>query len=84
MTAGVLTILTFISIILFPWGVSVLLALAAGSRDPLVPLAAGIFADLLYYSPSVAAFPYSTLLGIVAATGLFFVRSRLRTGIMKE
>ena len=51
MMRGILTSLTFISTVLFPWPLTVLLALAISLFEPLVPLAAGLFADTLYHAP---------------------------------
>lgn len=80
---GMLTLLTFISIVLFPWPMAVLLALITSFVEPLVPLAAGIFADTLYAPPSLETLPFFTLCGAVATIIAFFVRSRLRTSIIK-
>ncbi len=84
MMRGILTALTFISTVLFPWPLTVLLALSVSFFEPLVPLATGLFADTLYYAPSVETLPLFTLYGAVATTIALFVRSRLRTGIIKE
>lgn len=80
MMRGALTVLTLISVCVFPWPLSVLLALLAAPLEPLVPLAAGILADTLYFAPQTASFPLFALLGAVATVATFFVRSRLNTG----
>lgn len=80
MMRGTLTILTFISTVFFPWPLTAVLALGASLLDPLVPLAAGLFADTLYYAPHAGTLPMFTLYGALATALVFFVRSRLKTG----
>jgi len=77
------TLLTFVSVIFFPWPLTACLALGFASIEPLVPLAAGIFVDTLYYSAYGGALPLFTLCGALATAGAFFVRSRLKTGIIE-
>lgn len=77
MIRGTLTIICFVSTVLFPWPLTVLLSLAAASLEPLVPLAVGLFADTLYYSPQAGALPIFTLCGVFIAGVAFFVRGRL-------
>lgn len=84
MIRGTLTILAFISTVLFPWPLTVILALVASIFDPLVPLAVGLFADTLYYVPHTGTIPLFTLYGALATIAAFFVRSRLKTGIISE
>lgn len=84
MTRGLLTISTFISVIFFPWPFSALLAIGTSLMEPLVPLAAGIFADTLYYSSHTAKFPVFALYGLAATLLAFFVRSRLSASIIGE
>lgn len=79
MMRGILTLSSFISVIFFPWPLTAILALAASSVEPLVPLAVGIFADTLYYTPSVGTLPLFALFGAIATSIAFLVRSRLRT-----
>lgn len=73
------TLLTFVSVVLFPWPLTALLAIATALVEPLVPLAAGLFADTLYWAPHTSA-PLFTLYGAVCAILAFFVRNRVRTG----
>lgn len=82
MMPAVLTLSTFVSVIFFPWPLSVLLALTASITEPLVPLAAGLFADTLYYTPASGS-PLFTLLGALATVIAFFVRTRLRSSTMR-
>lgn len=79
---GILTVATFISVLLFPWPLSVLFAVAASFFEPLVPFAAGIFADTLYYAPYAGTLPVFTLYGLGLSIIAVFVRSRLSTGII--
>ena len=82
MTKIILTIFTFIAVLLFPWPAAALLALATASIVPLVPLATGIFADALYYAPHASLFPHFTLWGALATVLVSFVRSRLSAGMI--
>ncbi len=77
MMRGTLTILCFVSTIIFPWPLTVLLSLAAASLEPLVPLAVGLFADTIYYSPQTGVAPIFTLCGALITGAAFFVRGRL-------
>jgi hypothetical protein len=82
MMRGSLTVLAFISVILFPWPLTVLLALAASVYVPLVPLAAGLFYDTLYYAPQAGLLPLFTIFGALVSAIAIFVRSRLSEGII--
>ena len=84
MTRSLLTFLTFISVILFPWPLTALLALACSISVPLLPLAAGIFADTLYYTPQAHLLPLFSLFGALATAVAFFVRSRLETSSIRR
>ncbi|OYV27562.1 MAG: hypothetical protein B7W98_01535 [Parcubacteria group bacterium 20-58-5] len=80
---GALTVLTLISVVFFPWPFAALLALVCAFTEPLVPLAAGLFADTLYYAPQAHTLPLATLCGALVTAAAFFVRSRLRAGTMR-
>lgn len=80
---GLLTVATFISVALFPWPLTVSLALVSSFFEPLVPLAAGVFADTLYYAPGAAAFPVFTLYGLALSIISALVRSQMRTGTIE-
>lgn len=84
MMRGTLTVLTFVSTVLFPWPLTAVLALGASVFEPLIPLAIGLFADTLYYAPLSGALPIFTFYGALATALAFFVRSRLKTGIIGE
>lgn len=81
---GSLTVLTFISTVFLPWPFTALLALSASVFEPLVPLAAGLFADTLYYTPQAGILPLFTFAGALLTAVAFFVRNRLKTGIIRE
>ena len=83
MMRGVLTVLTFVSAVLFPWPLTALLAATSALYVPLLPLSIGIFSDTLYYTPAVGL-PLFTLGGTALTLIAFFVRSRLNTGIIKR
>ncbi len=82
MTQAIITVATFISVVFFPWPVAVTLALGGALLVPLLPLAAGIFVDTLYYVPHAGALPIFSLFGALVTILAFFVRSRLATGNM--
>lgn len=84
MTRGILTFLSFVSAIFFPWIFTVVLALAVSLSEPLIPLAIGLFADTLYYVPSAEIIPFFTLYGAIASVVASLVRSRLKAGIIME
>ena len=77
MTRIILTVLTFVALLLFPWPFAALLVLVTASVVPLIPLAAGLFADTLYYAPHSGTIPYFALLGAAVTAVSYFVRSRL-------
>lgn len=83
MIRGTLTIVAFISTVLFPWPLTAFLALTASAFEPLVPLSIGLFADALYYAPFSGALPIFTFYGALATALAFIVRSRLSAGIIK-
>lgn len=82
MIRNIAIILTFVSAVLFPWPLTACLALALAAFEPFVPLAAGIFADTLYYSHQGTLLPMATLYGVLVTAIAFFVRSRLKARIM--
>ncbi|MEK7144562.1 MAG: hypothetical protein AAB794_01740, partial [Patescibacteria group bacterium] len=80
---ALLTFSTFVSIVLFPWPLSALLVCITAFFEPLVPVAAGLFADTLYYAPG-AGMPLFTLYGLVLSIIIVLVRSQLRASIIGE
>lgn len=79
---GILTVAALVSVAFFPWPFSVFLAVLASFRDPLVPLAAGLLADALYYVPHEGSLPMFTFYGLLVSVMVAFVRRALRTSIM--
>ncbi|MDE2021908.1 MAG: hypothetical protein KGI71_03280, partial [Patescibacteria group bacterium] len=75
MMRGTLVLLSFVSAIFFPWPLTVTFAFVSSLVEPLVPLAVGIFADTLYYTPHAGVMPIFTLAGALATFGALFVRS---------
>ena len=82
MIRGAFTLGTFLFVIFLPWPFAALLALAGAAYVPLLPLAAGIFADTLYWTSRVSVLPLFTLCGAVVALTAFLVRVRLKAGII--
>lgn len=70
------TIGTMLSAMIFPWQLTALLALSVAVVEPLVPVAAGVLIDVLYYT-SGAGLPWASILGLLATIGAYVVRSRL-------
>lgn len=79
---SVIVVVTFLSVFWFPWTITALFAFFSALWIPLLPLATGILFDALYWTPHVSWFPYSSLFG-ASITGIsYFVRSRLKAGII--
>ena len=78
MIRNILTVWTFLSAVFFPWPMTFLLALISARYEPLVPLAAGIFMDILYYSPLTQSIPVFTLGGAVITAVAYLLLNRLR------
>lgn len=72
-----------ISALIFPWPLTAALAVVGALADPLLPLAAGIFIDTLYFVPHEGAVPFATLAGACVSAVAFFVRNRLTTSIIR-
>ena len=79
-----LILLVFVSLLFFPWPFSAFIALVSSFFVPFLPLAAGLFADTLYYTPKTEVIPLLTLYGALVTGIALFVRSRLSAGSMKE
>jgi len=84
MIRGALTLGLFIFSVFLPWPLTAVFVLAFSPFEPLLPLAVGLFIDTLYYAPHAGALPLFTLYGAVATAIAFFVRSRLKVGIIKK
>ena len=83
MTRGISTILAFLSVLLFPWPLTVALALALALFEPWVPLSLGLFADTLYYTHFAGVLPLATFGAALVTVFAFFVRARLKTSIIR-
>lgn len=77
MIRGPLTLITGASLILFPWPLTLCLALVTSVYEPVVPLAIGLMADTLYSAPFSGILPLYTLYGGAITVLALFVRSRL-------
>ena len=73
-----LTALSLLSAIFFPWPATVLIVLLTSLSEPLVPLAAGLFIDTLYYNGGGHHLPLFTLCGALVTLVALYMRSRLR------
>jgi hypothetical protein len=80
--AGILIVATLISVFVFPWPLTVVLALAAGLFWPPFTIIIGGLYDLVY-APSFG-FPWWFAGSIVAAVVLHFVQQFLKTRIMSQ
>lgn len=80
---GTLTVLALISATFFPIPYTIALALSAAFVEPLTPLAVGLLLEALYYDPLTAHLPVYALIGAVVTVVSYFVRSQLRSGIIK-
>ena len=81
------TLLTFLSVMFFPWPLTAGIALGVAAYEPLVPFAAGLFADTLYYIPHYiphdGSLPLFTIFGALVTAAVFFVRSQLKAGLVR-
>ncbi|MDD3531165.1 MAG: hypothetical protein PHV99_01040 [Candidatus Pacebacteria bacterium] len=80
---GILTIASFVSAILFPWPLTIVLTFVTSFFEPLVPVAVGLFADTLYYAPSSGSWPIATLSGLAVSIIAALVRYQLQTSPMR-
>jgi hypothetical protein len=79
MIRGLLSGAALVSLVAFPWLYTVLLTLVGTAYEPFLPLAIGLLADVLYYTPSGSFFPLFTISGGAVTAITLFVRSRLRS-----
>ncbi len=77
-----LLIFPFVSAVAFPWPYTALLACWAAVYEPFTPLAVGVFFDLLYYVSGTGTLPIATFGGLIVSLIAWFVRGRLRAGII--
>ncbi len=78
------TLLAFLSALFFPWPLTAGIALGMAVYEPLVPFAAGVFMDTLYYVPHSGAWPLFSLSGALVTIVAFSVRGRLKAGIIER
>lgn len=79
-----LTIATLLSVIFFPWKFAAVLAISVSFMEPLVPLAAGILADVLYYTPQAHTVPLFTIYGAICTAIAFVLRNRVRASPVRD
>ena len=84
MMRGVLTIVSLLAVVVFPWPIAAVLAVLASFFVPLLAVAAGLFADTLYFAPAAGKLPLFTLCGGLVTLLSLFVRSRLKASIIGE
>jgi len=82
MMRATVTLVTLLSTVFLPWQVTVLCALGAAFVEPLVPVAAGLLLDVLYYVPQSGLLPRYTIGGALLSIVASVVHSRLRTRSM--
>jgi Na+/H+ antiporter NhaA len=85
---GVVILLSFISLFVFPYPLTLLLSFVASLCVPWIALLLGLLADALYYTPLPAgesglSFPYATLIGMCLTLLALFVRRFVRERIMQ-
>jgi hypothetical protein len=72
-----------ISILFFPVGVSIVAVLVAAFVSPLIPLGAGILAEVLYGAPHAASAPWYLMWGILGSLIAFGMHRFVETSIIK-
>lgn len=70
----------FLSLFLFPWPLTAVLAVGASFAFPLAALALGLAADALYYPGT--GIPYATLLGLAVMVFSYFVQQFAKRNIL--
>jgi len=76
--------LSFLSLLLFPWPFSVVLTLAFSLYVPFLPIAIGLFADVLYYTSNTEVLPLLTLYGAITTGIALIVRNRISNSIIRK
>lgn len=82
MIRGVLIFCALIAVVWFPWPYAVVMTLLAAVASPLAPLAVGLFAEGVYFTPHVYAFPIWLMVGALGTSAAFFVHRFVETSIM--
>lgn len=78
-----LVVSALLSVILFPFVYTAVLTVLASPVLPLLPLIVSLFADILYWTPSTGAIPF-TCYGVLATGIAYLVRNRLKASIIVE
>lgn len=76
------TLGVFVSMVMFPWPFTAIFAIGMSLCEPLVPLAAGLGMDVLYYTTK-SGLPLFTICGALATVCAILVRLRLKTSIIE-
>lgn len=80
--ARYLTVLiALVSVLFFPYSVSLLVTIIAALAVPLAGVAVGMLTDAIYFTPHMGAFPKATVLGLLATIGAFLLRRFMRTRV---
>lgn len=72
-----------LSVLFLPHVLTMAVAVGASFFSPLAPLAAGLLADALFYTPQSYPMPFYTLLGAATSAAALLVRSFVETSIMR-
>ena len=75
-------LLALASPLLFPLGITIILAGVGAIVTPLLPLAVGLIFDALYWHGSASWLPWASLVGALLSIVAFFVHRYVRTSIM--
>ncbi len=82
MIRGIVIAFAVLSLVAFPYPLTVVLSFAASLFVPWLALLLGLLADALYYAPG-ATLPYATVLGLILTLLAVFVRRFVRERIMQ-
>lgn len=82
MTKWLLSFVALLAPFLFPMSFTFGLALLGSIWTPWIPLAVGLVADALYFSPDAFSFPLYSLLGAGVTVIAFGVHRFIETSIM--
>ena len=73
----------FLSVFFFPWPVTLVLIFIAALCLPVLGLALGAFADLIYFNAAAAGVPSFLIMGLVATLVALLVHRFVKTRIME-
>lgn len=83
MNKNALIIFPFVSLLFFPFSISILFACLGAFVSPLIPFAAGLFAEALYGAPQASSVPIYALSGLILTLFAFVVHKFVETSIIK-